>query len=158
MGKGFLNIDSSELKGLTVNFTNNTSKFVDNCIDQLSKSPNLETILGKASQRTIDAQVFPKFTSQKYIKYRFKKFGSKPYEKLTGELYKRLGAGKGQFNITLSGNTGGRIIKISFSDKVARGQELLGRHLLREDEQLNNSLADEFNDILGKNLKDFFKT
>lgn len=114
----------------------------------LFSSNSLSGLVGQTAQRTIDKQDYPDFT-ESYKKIRVKRFGNRPFERLTDALYNRLKAGNG-FDFSLSSSK--QQINVSITDPVARGQQRLKRFVFVPDQQLSDDLAQELNGRVTKEL------
>ena len=110
-------------------------------LSSLVFSNNLPSLVGQTAQRTIDKQDYPDFT-EAYKKIRIKRFGNRPFERLTDALYNRLKAGNG-FDFSLSSSK--QQINVSITDPVAKGQQRLKRFVFVPDQQLSDDLAQELN-------------
>lgn len=122
-------------------------------LSSLVFSNNLPSLVGQTAQRTIDKQDYPDFT-EAYKKIRIKRFGNRPFERLTDALYNRLKAGNG-FDFSLSSSK--QQINISITDLVARGQQRLKRFVFVPDQQLSDDLAQELNQQITVNLSNLLR-
>lgn len=122
-------------------------------LSSLVFSNNLPSLVGQTAQRTIDKQDYPDFT-EAYKKIRIKRFGNRPFERLTDALYNRLKAGNG-FDFSLSGSK--QQINVSITDPVARGQQRLKRFVFVPDQQLSDDLAQELNQQITVNLSNLLR-
>jgi hypothetical protein len=121
-------------------------------LESLFSSPNLPSLVGQTAQRTIDKQDYPELTKA-YKKIRVKRFGNRPFERLTDALYNRLKVGNG-FNFSLSSSK--QQINVSITDPVARGQQRLKRFIFIPDQQLADDLAKNLNQNLTTKLSKLF--
>lgn len=119
----------------------------------LFSSNSLPGLVGQTSQRTIDKQDYPDF-SESYKKIRVKRFGNRPFERLTDALYNRLKAGNG-FDFSLSSSK--QQINVSITDPVARGQQRLKRFVFVPDQQLSDDLAFELNQEITTKLSNLLR-
>ena len=122
-------------------------------LESLFASSSLPKIIGQTAQRTIDNQDYPDFT-EPYKSIRFRKFGNRPFERLTDRLYNTLKVGQG-FDFSLASSKDQ--INITITDPVARGQQRLKRFVFLPDQQLADDLASETNNLLNIKLSSLFK-
>lgn len=122
-------------------------------LSRLVFSNNLPSLVGQTAQRTIDKQDYPDFT-EAYKKIRIKRFGNRPFERLTDALYNRLKAGNG-FDFSLSSSK--QQINVSITDPVAKGQQRLKRFVFVPDQQLSDDLAQELNQQITVNLSNLLR-
>lgn len=119
----------------------------------LFSSNNLPSLVGQTAQRTIDKQDYPDFTED-YKQFRVKRFGNRPFERLTDALYNRLKAGNG-FDFSLSSSN--QQINLTITDPVARGQQRLKRFVFIPDQELSGSLAFELNQEITTKLSNLLR-
>lgn len=122
-------------------------------LSSLFSSNNLPSLVGQTAQRTIDEQDYPDFT-ESYKKIRVKRFGNRPFERLTDALYNRLKAGNG-FDFSLSSSK--QQINVAIADPVARGQQRLKRFVFVPDQELSDDLAQELNQQITVNLSNLLR-
>jgi len=122
-------------------------------LSSLFSSNTLESVVGQTAQRTIDKQDYPDFT-EAYKKIRIKRFGNRPFERLTDALYNRLKAGNG-FDFSLSSSK--QQINLSVTDPVARGQQRLKRFVFVPDQELSDDLAKELNQEITTKLSNLLR-
>lgn len=122
-------------------------------LEGLFFSSNLQTLIGQTAQRTIDNQDYADFT-EPYKTIRARKFGNRPFERLTDRLYNTLKVGQG-FDFSLSSSK--EQINVEVTDLVARGQQRLKRFIFLPDQQLADDLANEVNQLLNIKLSSLFK-
>lgn len=122
-------------------------------LESLFSSPKLQTLIGQTAQRTIDNQDYADF-NEPYKSIRFRKFGNRPFERLTDRLYNTLKVGQG-FDFLLNGFKDQ--INITITDPVARSQQRLKRFIFLPDQELADELANEFGHNLTIKLSSLFK-
>ena len=138
---------SSNLPNFAQSLTTRLNKAIDQTMVDLSNSPRLPIFLGQASQRKIDRQDY-KPLSPKYKIIRTKKYGNRPILRRTDAFYKRLVTGQA-FGISLSSP---RIINCKLTDLIGIYQQALGRSVIESDQQLDKDIAEEFKQLLNKNI------
>lgn len=146
-----INFDTSELENklkLTIITIEQSANLFS-----LFSSNNLPSLVGQTAQRTIDKQDYPDFT-EAYKKIRIKRFGNRPFERLTDSLYNRLRTGN-SFDFSLSSSK--QQINVSITDPVAKGQQRLKRFVFVPDQQLSDDLAQELNQQITVNLSNLLR-
>lgn len=122
-------------------------------LEGLFASSKLQILIGQTAQRTIDNQDYADFT-EPYKSIRSRKFGNRPFERLTDRLYNTLRVGEG-FDFSLAGSK--EQINVTITDPVARGQQRLKRFIFLPDQQLADDLAQELNQQLTIKLSSLFR-
>jgi hypothetical protein len=122
-------------------------------LEGLFASTKLPILIGQTAQRTIDNQDYADFT-EPYKSIRFRKFGNRPFERLTDRLYNTLKVGQG-FDFSLTGSKD--LINVTITDPVARGQQRLKRFIFLPDQELADDLAQELNTQLTIKLSSLFR-
>lgn len=122
-------------------------------LEGLFASSKLQILIGQTAQRTIDNQDYADFT-EPYKSIRARKFGNRPFERLTDRLYNTLKVGQG-FDFSLAGSK--EQINVTITDPVARGQQRLKRFVFAPDQQLADDLAKEFSQQLTIKLSSLFR-
>lgn len=146
-----ITFNAKELNQLTVNLSNRLSIFFEPALNRVAKNPQLNILVGQNAQRRIDDAKSKAFKNKKYAKYRLKKFGNRPFQRLTNSLYNSLGQGQG-----FTTNQSGKIISITLTDPKARGQSRIN-NLLAVDNKLVTGINDLLSEEIRKDLQEVIK-